>query len=61
LHGATENAQDGGGNGVLHLATIFSTANIQAVVGAIFDAPVLSGQFDQTLGGGPRTTIKIHH
>ena len=48
----SENAQHGGGDGMTNPAAIFCAADIQAEMRAIFDAPVLPGQFEQALGGG---------
>lgn len=47
LHGATEDAQHGGGHGMAHAAAVFSGADIQTVMGAVLNAPVLPGQFEQ--------------
>jgi hypothetical protein len=47
LHGTTEDARHGRGNGMAHTAAVFSGADIQTVMGAIFNAPVLPGQFEQ--------------
>ena len=47
LHGATEDAQHGGGHGMAHAAAVFSGADVQAVMGAVLNAPVLPGQFEQ--------------
>ena len=54
LDRAAKNAQHGGGDGVADPATVFAPAHIQAVIRAIFNAPVLPGQFKQALGGGLR-------
>ena len=45
LHGSTQHSQSCGRNGIAHAAQILSRADIQAVVSAIFNAPILPGQF----------------
>src|SRR5208283_353532 len=47
-----QNAQHRGGDGVTHPAAVFSAADVQAVMRAIFDAPILAGQFQQAFGAG---------
>ena len=47
LHGAAEDAQRGRGHRMAHPAAVFSGADVQAEMGAILNAPVLTGQFEQ--------------
>jgi hypothetical protein len=42
VDGATENAQNGGRDGVTDSTPVFPGADIQRVMGAIFDAPALT-------------------
>jgi hypothetical protein len=37
---------------VAHSALVFGTADVQAVVGAVFDAPILPGQLQESRGVG---------
>ena len=47
LHGPAEDAQHGRGHRMADPAAVFSGADIQPVMGAVLDAPVLPGQFEQ--------------
>src|SRR5712691_2379618 len=42
LDGATQKAQNGGRDGMADATTVFASADIQWVMGAIFDGPVLA-------------------
>lgn len=54
VDGATENAQNRGRDGVADPAAVFPGADIQRVMGAILDAPVLTHQFQEACGIGLR-------
>src|ERR1035438_6753216 len=45
-------AQRGGGHRVAHPAAVFCGAHVQAVMQAVFNAPILAGQFEQASGTG---------
>ncbi len=47
LDGTTKKAQDGGRDGMADQTTVFAGADVQWVVGAVFDAPVLTHQFQE--------------
>ena len=47
LDGAAEKAEDGGRDRMADATTVFTGADIQRVVGAVFDAPVLAHQFQE--------------
>ena len=50
LHGPAQDAQHGGRDRVMHPATVFPAADIQPIMGAILNAPILTGQFEQSRG-----------
>lgn len=52
LHGSAHDAQDGRGHRTSHPAAVFAGADIQAVMQAVFDAPILAGQLEQAGGVG---------
>ena len=54
LDGTTEKAQDGCGDRMADATTVFAGADIQWVVGAVFDAPVLAHQFQEACRIGLR-------
>ena len=47
LRGATEDARHGGGRGMARAAAVLSRADVQTVMGAVLNAPVLPGRFQQ--------------
>src|SRR5271169_1627912 len=52
LYGSAHDAQRGGGHRVAHPAPVFCGAHVQAVMQAVFNAPILAGQFEQASGTG---------
>ena len=47
LYGATQKAQNSGRDGMADATTVFARADIQRVMGAIFNAPVLARPFQE--------------
>jgi hypothetical protein len=47
LHGPAQDAQNGDGDGMTHPASIFPAADIQPIMSAVLNAPVLAGQLQQ--------------
>ena len=52
LYGEAQDAQHGRGHRVAHPAPVFSGAHVQAVMPAVFNAPILAGQFEPASGTG---------
>src|ERR1035437_8603273 len=52
LYGSAHDAQHGRGHWVAHPAPVFCGAHVQAVMQAVFNAPILAGQFEQASGTG---------
>src|ERR1035441_4088861 len=52
LYGSAHDAQHGRGHRVAHPAAVFCGAHVQAVMQAVFNAPILAGQFEQASGTG---------
>jgi hypothetical protein len=48
LHRSPEDTQNCSSDRVAHPAAVFSVADVQAIMGTIFNAPVLTCQFEQT-------------
>ena len=44
-NGATKSAQDGGGDGMADATTALTDTDIQRIMGAILDGPILANQF----------------
>src|ERR1035438_10699556 len=53
LYGSAHDAQHGRGHRVAHPAAVFCGAHVQAVMQAVFNAPILAGGGGGGGGGGP--------